>query len=105
MTRWVAIGFLSLVAGASLVTGPVLGRRAETQDRNHVGEAPSGAFPLGTDDLGRDRMVRLLEGTRVSLALAPAAALLSTILAGLIGGVAGLTGGRTDRVILAAIDV
>jgi len=48
---------------------------------------------LGTDDLGRDRFARMLYGTRISLLLAPAAALVSTALAALIGGLAGYLGG------------
>ena len=59
--------------------------------------APSGAHWLGTDQLGRDRFARLLYGTRISLLLAPAAALLSTALAGLIGGLAGYRGGGWQR--------
>jgi peptide/nickel transport system permease protein len=62
-------------------------------------------FPLGTDELGRDRFSRLLYGTRLSLLAAPAAALLSTILAGLVGGIAGLFGGWIDRAAVAAIDL
>ncbi|PYU51365.1 MAG: hypothetical protein DMG53_01575 [Acidobacteria bacterium] len=45
---------------------------------------PSTAHPLGTDALGRDSLSRLLYGTRVSLLLAPAAALLSTMIAALL---------------------
>src|SRR6202522_2555891 len=48
---------------------------------------------LGTDDVGRDRFARVLHGTRVSLLLAPAAALVSTGLAALVGGLAGYMGG------------
>jgi peptide/nickel transport system permease protein len=62
-------------------------------------------FPLGTDDLGRDRLSRLLYGTRISLLAAPAAALLSTILAALVGGLAGFLGGWFDRAAVAAIDL
>ncbi|HEY3625751.1 MAG TPA: ABC transporter permease [Terracidiphilus sp.] len=60
---------------------------------------------LGTDDLGRDRFARLLYGTRVSLTLAPAAALLSTLLAALIGGSAGFAGGWFATLVMSATDL
>lgn len=58
---------------------------------------PSTQHPLGTDELGRDRLARLLYGLRVSLALAPLAALLTTIFAALVGGIAGCMGGWVER--------
>jgi peptide/nickel transport system permease protein len=54
---------------------------------------PSHQHLLGTDDIGRDRFARILYGTRISLLLAPAAALVSTLLAALVGGLAGYLGG------------
>jgi ABC-type dipeptide/oligopeptide/nickel transport system permease subunit len=69
------------------------------------GAPPSAQHLLGTDALGRDRFSRMLYGTRVSLMLAPTAALLSTILAALIGGVAGYAAGRWERMAMTATDL
>ena len=77
----------------------------DRQFREHPNAPLSKQFPLGTDELGRDRFSRLLYGTRISLLAAPAAALLSTVLAALIGGLAGFLGGWTDRAATAAIDL
>ena len=82
---------LGLVALASLLAGFIAPSYAE-QFRDSISAPPSARFLLGTDDLGRDRFARLLYGTRVSLLLAPAAALLSTLLAAVIGGLGGLFG-------------
>jgi ABC-type dipeptide/oligopeptide/nickel transport system permease subunit len=63
------------------------------QFRESPAAPPSSAHLLGTDELGRDRFARVLYGTRISLLLAPAAALVSTALAALVGGLAGYLGG------------
>jgi peptide/nickel transport system permease protein len=75
------------------------------QDREHVNAAASSQHWLGTDDLGRDRLARLLRGTRVSLLLAPAAAAVSVLLALAIGAAPGFLGGFSERAAKTAIDL
>jgi len=67
------------------------------QFREAPGSPPSRQHLLGTDEIGRDRFARVLYGTRISLLLAPAAALISTLLAALVGGLAGYLGGMWLR--------
>lgn len=100
----VALGALGLLGLASLAAGWIAPSYAE-QFRDFISAPPSARFPLGTDELGRDRFARLLYGTRVSLLLAPAAALLSTLIAALLGGMAGYVGGWWERIITSAIDL
>jgi ABC-type dipeptide/oligopeptide/nickel transport system permease subunit len=76
-----------------------------TQFREAPNSPPSKRFLLGTDDVGRDRFSRLLYGGRVSLLLAPAAALLSTCLAAGLGTIAGYLGGIIGRIIMGIIDL
>ncbi len=59
---------------------------------------------LGTDLLGRDLLARLVAGLRLSLAAALAATLLALTVGSVLGIVAGYKGGRTDGVIMRAID-
>lgn len=92
--------FLVMVLAAILVPAPYA-----RQFRDIPNAGPSAAHPLGTDALGRDSLSRLLYGTRVSLLLAPAAALLSTLIAALLGSVAGLLGGWFERIVLAVTDL
>ena len=73
-----------LVAGA--IAAPLLGQDSAAPDLFNRYAAPSAAHWLGTDDLGRDLLVRLLEGARVSLTVGVATALA----AGLIGTSAGV---------------
>jgi len=65
---------------------------------------PSAAHPLGTDELGRDLLLRLLEGGRVSLAIGIAAALAAAAIGTAIGITAGYLGGWTDRVLMRLTD-
>jgi len=106
--KWVRVGavlFLLAVSTACLLADFVAPAPYAQQFRDLPDAAPSGQHLLGTDDLGRDRFSRLLYGTRVSLLLAPAAALLSSLLAALIGGAAGFVGGWLEDCVMAATDL
>lgn len=67
-------------------------------------EPPSARHWLGTDDLGRDLFLRLLEGGRVSLLVGIAAALIAAVAGSAIGVVAGYVGGRLDAVLMRLTD-
>jgi peptide/nickel transport system permease protein len=90
MIRVIAICFLAVVVITALV--PV---QYEHQFRDSPNASPSRRFPLGTDDLGRDRLSRLIYGTR--------SAVLSCAAATALGGAAGF--GVADKFILGAADL
>ena len=60
---------------------------------------------LGTDHLGRDLAARLMDGTRLSLAVGFAAAFFAAFFGAAIGIIAGYFGGRTDNLIMRAVDM
>ena len=60
---------------------------------------------LGTDELGRDMLSRLIYGARVSLITALVPVLLATAIGGGLGTLAGFFGGRTNTWIMRAMDV
>jgi ABC-type dipeptide/oligopeptide/nickel transport system permease subunit len=103
--RIAAALFLGSVGVSALIPRIWTPESYETQLREEPDAPPSRRFLLGTDALGRDRMARLLYGTRVSLALAPAAALVSCALAALAGALAGFAGGWIERIVLAGLDL
>jgi ABC-type dipeptide/oligopeptide/nickel transport system permease subunit len=103
--RQLAIALLAVVAIAAFSAEHIAPAGYAQQFREAPNAAPTRAHWLGTDQLGRDRFARLVYGTRVSLLLAPAAALLSVLLSALIGGVAGYLGGTIQTVAMAVTDL
>ncbi len=100
-----AITVLVLSGAIVVCAGYLAPAGYEQQFRESPQASPSVHHLLGTDELGRDRWARLVYGTRVSLLLAPLAAALTTVLAGLIGGVAGYYGGWVERCCKLLIDL
>lgn len=103
--RKFACAFLVLVLAASAAANWLAPAGYAKQYRDATSAPPSHAHWLGTDEIGRDRFARVLYGTRISLLLAPAAALLSTLMAAFIGGLAGYLGGAWARIAMAVTDL
>ena len=99
------MAFLVTVFAASLMATWIAPDSYAHQFRDLPDAGPSSQHWLGTDDLGRDRFSRLLYGTRISLLLAPAAALVASGLAALIGGTAGFAGGWLEGCVMASTDL
>lgn len=70
-----------------------------------VGWGGTWAHPLGTDQLGRDILARLIDGARISLLVGLAAVVIAAILGTALGLIAGYVGGRIDTLIISAADV
>lgn len=77
----------------------------DQQVRGHERMAPNATHWFGTDNLGRDMMVRVMVGTRISLLVGLVASVLETIVGGIYGSVAGYIGGRVDNVMMRISDV
>lgn len=66
---------------------------------------PSWQHPLGTDELGRDVLTRLLYGARISLLVGFVPTVISMIVGAGLGILAGFVGGKTDAVIMRLADI
>ena len=66
---------------------------------------PSVSHPMGTDDLGRDVLSRVLYGGRISLLIGFLAVLIAVCLGTAIGAVAGYAGGWIDAVLMRLVDL
>jgi len=74
-------------------------------DRRYILEPPGIKHPLGTDDLGRDILSRMIYGSRISLAVGFVAVGIATVIGMMLGAVSGYYSGWTDRIIMRFIDI
>jgi peptide/nickel transport system permease protein len=68
-------------------------------------QAPSWLHPFGTDDVGRDLLLRCVYGVRVSLFVGVVAAVAATVIGTAVGAVAAACGGWTDRCVMRLVDL
>jgi ABC-type dipeptide/oligopeptide/nickel transport system permease subunit len=108
---FVVIVLIALVAIGAPLLAALVGHGPSDQYRD-IGLTPQGlpkgptsTFLLGTDDLGRDLLVRIAYGSRISLLVGVVSTLISVVFGVVVGVVAGYLGGRVDTVIALIIDV
>ena len=97
----VVILLLILVAIFADVLAPFPHDEVNIVDRM---QAPSDRYLLGTDQLGRDLLSRLLFGAQISLTVGLAATTVNVVVAVLIGGISGFFGGRLDLAVQRFVD-
>jgi len=93
---WVAVGWVALVVAAAVLAGVL-----PLQDPLAIGDnaprlGPSAGHLLGTDELGRDLLARVIYGSRTSLIVGFASIAFGILVGGAMGMVAGYYGGRLD---------
>ncbi len=99
-------GILLAVAMLAIVLPWVSPNDFATVDLDNPLRAPTlqGMHWFGTDDLGRDQLVRTMHGIRVTLVVAVVASLVSLVIGVAWGAVAGYVGGRVDAFMMRAVD-
>jgi peptide/nickel transport system permease protein len=104
----VASGIVLVLLGLASLAAPLaaalLGQDPNAVDLFGRFAPPGGDHPLGTDELGRDLLLRLLYGGQVSLFVGLVGATVAALLGTIIGVVAGYLGGRIDAVLMRLTD-
>ncbi len=104
------VGLTAFVVLCLLYLGVIIGPivyplSPEETDALNVLAPPSAAHPLGTDELGRDIVSRLLSGGRISLSVGLLSMLVGLTLGLIVGGTAGYFRGRVEGVLMRLVDV
>ncbi|ADE54679.1 ABC transporter permease [Coraliomargarita akajimensis] len=98
-------GTLFAIITALCIVGPwLLPHSYDAQNLAYGAQGPSWQHLLGTDDLGRDLLVRILVGGRISIGVGFAASLVALIIGVSYGALAGYIGGRTESVMMRFVD-
>src|SRR5215216_2914869 len=100
-----ALGFIALEILVALFAPWVAPYDPYQPDFANTWQQPSAAHWLGTDDLGRDVLSRLIYGARISISVGILSQLVIVLIGLPIGALAGLLGGWPDYVVMRIIDV
>lgn len=98
----VVIILLVFVAAAAPILAPY---PYEKQDLTAIHQHPNGVHLLGTDNLGRDILSRLIYGTRQSLKIGVCSVAIAAVLGITFGSIAGFYGGKVDNILMRFLDI
>jgi ABC-type dipeptide/oligopeptide/nickel transport system permease subunit len=105
LTGLILIGILVIVAIFADVLAPHDPYKMDIWNSYRAPEGTGGTYILGTDDMGRDVLSRILVGSRVSLLIAVTATGVSLVFGVALGAIAGYVGGKVDAVIMRIMDL
>ncbi len=100
-----SLAWIFFIIAAALCVSLFFREGSQNMDFSRALEAPSTRHLFGTDSLGRDLFLRTLSGACVSLGVAFAAVLLSTLLGAFFGLVSGYYGSRIDKAVMSFTDL
>jgi peptide/nickel transport system permease protein len=93
---WLAVGWVGLVVVLAIVANLLPLPNPDFQNYSAINASPSLHHLLGTDDLGRDLLSRLIFGARVSLIVGFCSVAIGLAIGGTLGLISGYKGGRLD---------
>ena len=95
---------IAVLASASMLADVISPYNPTKTNLLEMLDGPSMAHPMGTDELGRDLMARILHGGRVSLAVGVLAVALAVTIGSTVGAIAGYRGGWVDNLLMRLVD-
>ncbi|MFB6394120.1 ABC transporter permease [Polymorphospora lycopeni] len=104
LRQTVSIAILVLLGLAVLVVPPIVDLDQQQVVLRQADLPPSTDHPFGTDEVGRDVLLRCVYGLRVSFTVGIVAALVATAIGVVVGAIAGAFGGWTDRILMRLVD-
>src|ERR1035441_6251824 len=93
---WLALGWVSLIVLLAIVANLLPLPNPDFQNYTALNAPPSIHHLLGTDDLGRDLLSRVIFGSRVSLVVGFVSVVIGMAIGGTLGLISGYKGGRID---------
>ena len=102
---WISVGWIALVILLAVFAGALPLHAPNATGLGPPRAAPGGHFWLGTDDLGRDMLARVIYGARVSMIVGFASIAIGLVVGGTLGIIAGYYKGRIGTVIMGCVDV
>jgi peptide/nickel transport system permease protein len=108
MAALIYVALVTLIAAAApLLANPgrVVPYAPDRVDFRVRMQPPDAQHPLGTDDIGRDVLARMVHGARVSLTVGFLATLISLVVGSLLGALAGYYGGAADWIVSRVIEI
>ncbi|KUN88067.1 MULTISPECIES: ABC transporter permease [Streptomyces] len=99
-----SVALVAVTVLAVLLVPPLIQLDQQAVDLALKLQPPSWAHPFGTDDVGRDLLLRCVYGLRVSLFVGVVAALTATVIGTAVGATAGALGGWFDRGVMRLVD-
>ncbi|TQS46835.1 dipeptide/oligopeptide/nickel ABC transporter permease/ATP-binding protein [Cryptosporangium phraense] len=104
-TAVVSVVLMAVVLVVAAIGPVVWGHGADAVDTDQILAPPSGAHWAGTDNLGRDILLRVLVATRLSIVLALAAVVITVVTGLVLGAAPFLLGRRSGRLVVAAVNI
>lgn len=101
----IALAILSVVILLALLVPVISPYNYAIPDWDAIYQAPGGSHPFGTDSLGRDLLVRVMWGCRISLLVGIAASFVSVVIGVMWGATAGYIGGAVDSLMMRFVDI